>query len=72
MRRRRPTGTFRQGQPVYGHVGGPAVAYDPGALLSGVVAVLAAEGLPTDAAPALPAALGLLTDLVTLPWWTCW
>lgn len=32
-------------QPVYGPVGGLA-AYDPGALLSGIVAVLAAEGIP--------------------------
>jgi hypothetical protein len=56
-------GQVPPGQPVYGHVAGPAVAYDPGALLSGVVAVLAAEGLPTNAAPALPAVVGLLTDL---------
>ncbi|MGH3857611.1 MAG: hypothetical protein ACRDR6_29810 [Pseudonocardiaceae bacterium] len=56
-------GQVPPGQPGYGQVGGPAVAYDPGALLSGVVAVLAAEGLPTNAAPALPAAVALLADL---------
>ncbi len=55
------------GQPVYGHVGVPSAAYDPGALLSGVVAVLAAEGLPTDAAPALPTVVGLLADLGVQP-----
>ncbi|MGH8919952.1 MAG: hypothetical protein ACRD0H_16745 [Actinomycetes bacterium] len=46
---------------------GPDVAYDPGALLSGLVAVLAAEGLPTDAAPELPAVVGLLADLGIQP-----
>lgn len=56
-------GQVPPGQHVYGHVGGPAVAYDPGALLSGVVAVLAAEGLPVDAASALPAVVHLLADL---------
>lgn len=56
-------GQVPPGHPIYGHVGGPAVAYDPGALLSGVVAVLAAEGLPTNAAPALPTVVGLLADL---------
>lgn len=35
--------------------------YDPGALLSAVVAVLAAEGILTNAAPALPACAQLLT-----------
>jgi hypothetical protein len=60
-------GQVPPGQTVYGQVGGPAVAYDPGALLSGVVAVLAAEGLPTDPAPALPAVLHLLTDLGIAP-----
>jgi hypothetical protein len=35
--------------------------YDPGALLSAVVAVLAAEGLSVNAAPALPACGQLLT-----------
>ncbi|MGI9003525.1 MAG: hypothetical protein ACR2GH_18035 [Pseudonocardia sp.] len=50
----------------YGNAGpaalsyGPTVVYDPGALLSAVVAVLAAEGLPTNAGPALPACAQLL------------
>lgn len=35
--------------------------YDPGALLSAVVAVLAAEGIPTNAGPALPACAQLLS-----------
>jgi hypothetical protein len=56
-------GQVPPGQPGYGQVGGPAVAYDPGALLSGVVAVLAAEGLATDPAPALPAVAVLLADM---------
>jgi hypothetical protein len=60
-------GQVPPGQAVYGQVGGRGVAYDPGALLSGVVAVLAAEGLPTDAAAALPAALHLLADVGIQP-----
>ncbi len=44
--------------PALGYDG---AAYDPGALLSAVVAVLAAEGLPTNAGPALPACAQLLT-----------
>jgi hypothetical protein len=38
-----------------------AVVYDPGALLSAIAAVLGAEGLPVNAAPALPACADLLT-----------
>lgn len=60
-------GQVPAGLPVYGHVGGPVMAYDPGALLSSIAAVLAAEGLLTDPAPALPAALHLLTDLGIQP-----
>lgn len=56
-------GQVPPGQPAYGQVGGPVVAYDAGALLSGVVAVLVAEGLPVDAASALPAVVHLLADL---------
>jgi hypothetical protein len=37
------------------------VAYDPGALLSAIAAVLSAEGVPVNAAPALPACAQLLT-----------
>lgn len=65
-----PQATYGQvppGHPIYGQVSGPALAYDPGALLSGVVAVLAAEGLPTDPAPALPTAVELLADLGIQP-----
>lgn len=58
-----PYGQVPPGHPAYGHVEAPAVAYDPGALLSGLVAVLAAEGLAADAAQALPAVVGLLADL---------
>jgi hypothetical protein len=57
-------GQVPAGGLVYGQVGGgPVVAYDPGALLSAVVAVLAAEGLPTDPGPALLPAAHLLADL---------
>jgi len=44
-------------------------AYDPGALLSAVVAVLSAEGLAVNAAPALPAVAQLLTwqGIATVP-----
>lgn len=38
-----------------------AAVYDPGALLSAIAAVLGAEGLPVNAAPALPACADLLT-----------
>lgn len=55
-------GHMPQAAPVYGQLGGPNTAYDPGALLSAIVAVLAAEGLPTNAAPALPAVAQLLAD----------
>lgn len=55
-------GYVQQPLPTYGHLGGLATAYDPGALLSAVVAVLAAEGLSTDATPALPAVAQLLAD----------
>jgi hypothetical protein len=58
-----PYGQVPPGQAVYGQGYAPAVAYDPGALLSGIVAVLAAEGLPVTAGPALPAVAGLLADL---------
>jgi len=40
---------------------GAGVVYDPGALLTTVVAVLAAEGLPASARPGLPACAQLLT-----------
>lgn len=46
----------------YGHLGGNVgPAYDPGALLGAIAAVLAAEGLPAQAGPALPACAQLLT-----------
>jgi hypothetical protein len=48
-----------EGSP--GYVPPPGRVYDPGALLSAVVAVLAAEGIPTDAGPALGACVQLLT-----------
>jgi hypothetical protein len=38
----------------------PVAMYDPGALLSAIVAVLAAEGVPTNAGPALAACAQLL------------
>lgn len=60
-------GQVPPGQSGSGQVGGPAVAYDPGALVSGVVAVLAAEGLSTVAAAALPAVAGMLADLDIAP-----
>lgn len=50
-------GYAQQATPALGPVG---VAYDPGALLSVVVTVLAAEGLPANAGPALPACAQLL------------
>lgn len=49
--------------PIGGYGQDSAAAYDPGALLSTVVAVLAAEGLLTNAAPALPAIVSLLADM---------
>ncbi|MGH3965410.1 MAG: hypothetical protein ACRDRY_19490 [Pseudonocardiaceae bacterium] len=58
-----PHGQVPPGGAVYGHVGGPARAYDAGALLSSVAAVLAAEGIPTNAAPALPAVVQMLANL---------
>jgi len=55
------------GQP-YGPVALPPTAvYDPGALLSAVVAVLSAEGIPTNAGPALPACAQLLAWLNIAP-----
>ncbi|MGH3802305.1 MAG: hypothetical protein ACRDTD_19650 [Pseudonocardiaceae bacterium] len=48
-------------QPMYGPAPLPAAgSYDPGALLSAIVAVLSAEGLPTNAAAGLPACAQLL------------
>lgn len=41
---------------------GSVAVYDPGALLDAVAAVLAAEGIPVDAAPALPVCVHLLAD----------
>jgi hypothetical protein len=54
--------------PVYAEPVRPQIApippaYDPGALLSAVAAVLAAEGLAVNAAPALPACVDLLSWL---------
>jgi len=49
--------------PVPTALGPVGVVYDPGALLSAVVAVLAAEGLPANAGPALPACVQLLSWL---------
>jgi hypothetical protein len=50
------------GHEQYGATGHtPNVTYDPGALLTAVVAVLAAEGLDIHASPALPACAQLLT-----------
>jgi hypothetical protein len=56
-----------QVQPGYAEAIGPRIApipvpavYDPGVLLSAVVAVLAAEGIPANAAAALPACAQLL------------
>lgn len=61
--RRAPTPGVRQG--AYGspasRLAASTAVYDPGALLSAVAAVLAAEGVPTDAAPALGACAQLLT-----------
>jgi hypothetical protein len=54
-------GQVPPGQPFCGHTSGPA--YDPGALLSALVGVLAAEGLSVEAAPAVPVVVHLLTDL---------
>lgn len=62
-----PCGQVPPGHPFHEPVSGPAVVYDPGALLSGLVAVLAAEGLPTDAAAALPAVAALLAGLGIAP-----
>ncbi len=53
-------GYAQQSPSALGPVG---VVYDPGALLSVVVAVLAAEGLPSNAGPALPACAQLLSWL---------
>ncbi|MGH3806764.1 MAG: hypothetical protein ACRDRU_09045 [Pseudonocardiaceae bacterium] len=50
-------GYAQQGAPELG----PVAVYDPGALLTVVVAVLAAEGLPANAGPALPACVQLLS-----------
>lgn len=48
------------GEPVRPQLAPVPATYDPGALLSAVVAVLSAEGLPVNAAPALPACAELL------------
>jgi hypothetical protein len=55
-----PVGYAQQSPAALGAVG---VVYDPGALLSAVVAVLAAEGLAAHAGPALPACAQLLSWL---------
>lgn len=56
------------GQQPYGPAAlPPSGSYDPGALLSAVVAVLAAEGIPTNAGPALPACAQLLAWLNIAP-----
>lgn len=47
-------------EPVAPQLAPAPIAYDPGALLSAVVAVLSAEGIVTNAAPALPACAQLL------------
>jgi len=52
---------------VHGQRNAPRVAYDAGALLSAAAAVLAAEGLPTSPAPALPAVARLLAGLGISP-----
>lgn len=48
-------------EPVRPQIAPVSPVYDPGALLSAVAAVLAAEGLPVNAGPALPACAQLLT-----------
>ena len=48
------------GQAPYAPAIGQGGAYDPGALLSALAAVLAAEGLPVNAGAALPAVVQLL------------
>jgi hypothetical protein len=50
-------------EPVRPQIAPVPPVYDPGALLSAVAAVLAAEGLPVNAAPALPACVDLLSWL---------
>lgn len=50
-------------QPAPTALGPVGVIYDPGALVSAAVAVLAAEGLPASAGPALPACAQLLSWL---------
>lgn len=52
---------------VHGQRNAPRMRYDAGALLSAVAAVLAAEGLPTNAAPALPVVAQLLAGLGISP-----
>lgn len=49
------------GEPTRPQLAPVPVAYDPGALLSAITAVLSAEGLPVNAAPALSACADLLT-----------
>ncbi|WP_146073626.1 hypothetical protein [Amycolatopsis sp. CA-126428] len=59
-----PGGQVPPGSAGYGQLhGAPPAAYDPGALLSALVAVLAAEGVPTEPAPALLPMARLLADL---------
>lgn len=62
-----PYGYSLDSPPTHGHAAN--VVYDPGALLSAVAAVLEAEGLPSNAGPALPACAQLLAwqDIALLP-----
>lgn len=52
---------YGYGEPARPQLAPVAPVYDPGALLSAVAAVLSAEGLAANAAPALPACVDLLT-----------
>lgn len=52
---------YGYGEAVRPQIAPVSVVYDPGALLSAIAAVLGAEGLAVNAAPALPACADLLT-----------
>lgn len=63
-----PHGGYGQvGSEVHGQRNAPRMRYDAGALVSAVAAVVAAEGLPTSPAPALPVVARLLTGLGISP-----
>lgn len=50
------------GPAAHSGLNGAGPVYDPGALLAAIAAVLAAEGIPTDTTPALPAVVRLLAN----------